>query len=118
MAMVFFFPFLHKDSETDDELKCWVVAGRDVLLPRPLRDAAGGGAVRLADRARQGRPVREGSHVRRRPQHAAQRLVPRGRLRAGGGARAQGRPLPVGRRASGTTRTCGDCLMRKFRISH
>ncbi len=73
-------------------------AAGDVLLPRPLRDAEGGGAVRVADRGRR-RRRRGAVQVRRRDQPAAQRLVPREHLHPDGRPLLQ--PLPMDRRAAG-----------------
>ena len=77
-----------------------MAAAGDVLLPRALRDAEGGGAVRVADR---GRRRRGGGavQVRRRAQPAAQRLVPREHPHPDGRPLVQA--LQVDRRAAGTT---------------
>jgi hypothetical protein len=77
-------------------------AAGDVLLPRALRDAEGGGAVRVAGRGRGGGGG-GAVPVRRRAQPAAQRLVPREHPHPDGRPLVQA--LQVDRRATGTTNT-------------
>lgn len=79
-----------------------MAAAGDVLLPRALRDAEGGGAVRVADRRRGGRGG-GAVQVRRRAEPAAQRLVPREHPHPDGRPLLQA--LQVDRRAAGTAQS-------------